>query len=130
MNAVILGAIAMASLVAAMFFLRFWKNTRDRFFLFFAISFFVEALNRVALGLTTVSNEQEPFFYLVRLCAFVLIIVAIVDKNRAGTLRPHSGPETAAGPDRPHSASATAPPLPANNEVDSDKNRKAHEEWR
>ncbi|MGH8563186.1 MAG: DUF5985 family protein [Gammaproteobacteria bacterium] len=86
MNAVILGAIAMASLVAAMFFLRFWKNTRDRFFLFFAISFFVEALNRVVLGLTTVSNEQEPFFYLVRLCAFVLIIVAIVDKNRAGTL--------------------------------------------
>jgi hypothetical protein len=90
MNAVILGAIAMASLVAAMFFLRFWKNTRDRFFLFFAISFFVEALNRVALGLTAVSNEQEPFFYLVRLCAFVLIIVAIVDKNRAGDLPPKS----------------------------------------
>jgi len=86
MNAVILGAIAMASLVAAMFFLRFWKDTHDRFFLFFAISFFIEALNRTALGLTTVSNEQEPFFYLVRLCAFGLIIVAIVDKNRAGKL--------------------------------------------
>lgn len=84
MNAVILGAIAMASLVAAMFFLRFWQNTRDRFFLFFAVSFFVEALNRVALGLTAVSEEDQPFFYLIRLCAFVLIIVAIMDKNRAG----------------------------------------------
>jgi len=85
-NAVMLGAIAMASLVAAMFFLRFWKNTRDRFFLFFAITFFVEALDRVALGLTTVSREQEPFFYLVRLFAFGLIIAAIVDKNRAEKL--------------------------------------------
>ena len=85
-NAVMLGAIAMASLVAAMFFLRFWRNTRDRFFLFFAISFFIVALNRTALGLTTVSTEQEPFFYLVRLGAFGLIIAAIVDKNRAEKL--------------------------------------------
>ena len=73
----------MASLVAAMFFLRFWKNTRDRFFLFFSISFFVEAVNRAALGLTTVAKEQEPFFYLVRLCTFGLIIIAIIDKNRS-----------------------------------------------
>jgi Family of unknown function (DUF5985) len=86
-NAVILGAIAMATLVASLFFLRFWKNTRDRFFLFFAIAFFVEALNRVVLGLTTVAQEHEPFFYLVRLLAFGLIIVAIIDKNRAKNLR-------------------------------------------
>lgn len=94
MNAVILGAIAMASLVAAMFFLRFWKNTHDRFFLLFAISFFVEALNRAALGLAAVPNEQEPFFYLVRLCAFVLIIVAIVDKNRVEKLPGKSTQQT------------------------------------
>jgi ABC-type antimicrobial peptide transport system permease subunit len=85
-NAVMLGAIAMASLVAALFFLRFWKDTRDRFFLFFAVAFFAEAVNRVALGLTAVTREQEPFFYLVRLFAFGLIIVAIVDKNRAEKL--------------------------------------------
>jgi uncharacterized membrane protein HdeD (DUF308 family) len=85
-NAVMLGAIAMASLVAALFFLRFWKNTRDRFFLFFAIAFLAEAVNRAALGLTAISQEQEPFFYLVRLGAFGLILVAIVDKNRAEKL--------------------------------------------
>jgi len=95
MNAVLLGAIAMASLVAAMFFLRFWKNTRDRFFLFFAVSFFIEALNRAALGLTTASEEQEPFFYLVRLVAFGLIIAAIVDKNRAEKLPRKSTRQTA-----------------------------------
>jgi hypothetical protein len=79
----------MASLVASLFFLRFWKNTSDRFFLLFAIAFFVETLNRVVLGLTAVSQEHEPFFYLARLFAFGLIIVAIVDKNRAQNL--HSG---------------------------------------
>lgn len=84
-NAVMLGAIAMASFVASLFFLRFWQNTRDRFFLFFAVSFFIEAVNRAALGLTAVSSEQEPFFYLVRLCAFGLILAAIIDKNRAET---------------------------------------------
>jgi Family of unknown function (DUF5985) len=82
MNSVILGAIAMASMVAALFFLRFWRDTRDRFFLLFAIAFGVEGLNRALLGLTAVSQEQEPFFYLVRLFTFGLILVAIVDKNR------------------------------------------------
>jgi hypothetical protein len=78
----ILGAVAMASLVAALFFLRFWRDTRDRFFLFFAIAFFVDALDRVALGLTAGSAEHEPFFYGVRLLTYGLIIAAIVDKNR------------------------------------------------
>lgn len=82
MNSVILGAIAMASMVAALFFLRFWRDTRDRFFLLFAIAFGVEGLNRALLGLTAASQEQEPFFYLVRLFTFGLILVAIVDKNR------------------------------------------------
>jgi hypothetical protein len=52
------------------------------FFLFFAIAFFVDALDRVALGLTAGSAEHEPFFYGVRLLTYGLIIAAIVDKNR------------------------------------------------
>jgi hypothetical protein len=48
----------------------------------FAIAFGIEGLNRALLGLTAVSQEQEPFFYLVRLFTFGLILVAIVDKNR------------------------------------------------
>jgi hypothetical protein len=79
----ILGAIAMASLVATLFFLRFWRKTHDGFFLLFAMAFFIEALSRAALGLTATSQEYEPVFYIMRLLAFGLIIVAIVQKNRA-----------------------------------------------
>ena len=81
MNLILLGAIGMASLVAGLFFLRFWKDTRDRFFLFFSVSFFVEGLNRFALAMTTDPNEGRPFFYFVRFLSFLLIIVAIADKN-------------------------------------------------
>jgi len=82
MPTLILGAVAMASLVAALFFLRFWRDTRDRFFLFFAVAFCVDALGRAALGLTAGSPEHEPFFYGIRLATYGLIIAAIVDKNR------------------------------------------------
>lgn len=82
MNQLLLGAIAMSSITIGLFFLRFWKKTRDRFFLFFAVAFGLEGLNRAMLGLFQSSSENEPIFYLVRLLSFVLILIAIVDKNR------------------------------------------------
>ena len=82
MNQLLLGAIAMANLIIGLFFLRFWKKTRDRFFLFFAVAFILEGVNRVLLGLNQASSENEPVLYLVRLLSFVLILIAIVDKNR------------------------------------------------
>ena len=90
MNQLLLGAIAMGSLTIGLFFLRFWKKTRDRFFLFFAVAFILEGINRVLLGLSQGSNElemlkgelNEPILYLVRLLSYVLILIAIVDKNR------------------------------------------------
>ena len=82
MNQLLLGAIAMANLIIGLFFLRFWKKTRDRFFLFFAVAFSLEGFNRALLGLSYSSNENEPVFYLVRLLSFILILIAIVDKNR------------------------------------------------
>jgi uncharacterized membrane protein HdeD (DUF308 family) len=81
-NSVLLGAVAMASLVAALFFLKFWRQTRDALFLLFAIAFGVDAAMRLVLGLSHVTAEQEPFFYMARLATFGLIIVAIVQKNR------------------------------------------------
>jgi len=77
----LLGAIAMASLVAGLFFLRFWRDTGDRLFLYFAISFLVEGLNRAALGMSGAPNEGRPFFYFVRFLSFLLILIAIVQKN-------------------------------------------------
>lgn len=83
MKLFLLGANAIASLVVALFFLRFWRDTGDRFFLFFAAAFGIEGVNRVTQGLSTVSEETEPFFYVVRLFSFLLILMAIVDKNRS-----------------------------------------------
>ena len=82
MDLLLLGAIAMASITVGLFFLRFWKNTGDRFFLFFSMSFLLEGLNRAALGLSRNPNEGEPFFYFVRFLSYVLILIAIVNKNR------------------------------------------------
>jgi hypothetical protein len=84
----LLGAVAMASLVAAAFFWRFWRQTHDRFFLLFAAAFLLEAINRTTLAaIGSVTEEQEPLFYLVRLFSFVLILVAIIDKNLRGGKR-------------------------------------------
>ena len=81
MNLALIGAIAMACWTAGLFFLRFWKDTKDRFFLFFAISFFAEGLNRFGLAMTANPNEDRPFFYFVRFLSFLVILIAIADKN-------------------------------------------------
>jgi hypothetical protein len=85
-SAIILGAIAMGSFVSGAFFLRFWREGRDRFFLLFALSFFVEAASRVAIALSAAPNEASPWLYCVRLLAYLLIIGAAIDKNRTTAL--------------------------------------------
>ena len=82
MEQMLMGAIAAGSVVAGLFFFRFWYQTRDRFFLYFAGSFWLEAVNRIALGLVEHANEQEPLFYVFRLLAYGLILAAIWQKNR------------------------------------------------
>ena len=84
MNAIPLmlqGAVAMASLTVALFFIRFWKQTKDPFFLLFGIAFAIDALTRAIVGASEISNENEPFFYFARLVSFFIIILAIVQKN-------------------------------------------------
>ena len=83
----ILGALVMASAVIGLFFLRFWRDTRDRLFLMFSLAFWVLAANWLGLGLVVQEEEARTLFYVVRLVAFVLILVAIVDKNRAAARR-------------------------------------------
>lgn len=84
MAEMLMGAIATGSAVAALFFFRFWRQSRDRFFLYFALSFAIEAVNRVALGVVGPASETEPLFYGVRVVAYGLIVVAIWQKNRPG----------------------------------------------
>jgi hypothetical protein len=81
-NEVLTGAIAVASLLAGLIFLRFWRQSRDRFFLYFALSFALEGLNRIALGMLTTLKEDNPLLYSVRVVAYGLIVLAIWQKNR------------------------------------------------
>jgi hypothetical protein len=82
MNEMLLGAIAAFSLIIGLFFLRFWKTTGDRFFLFFALSFLIEGVDRVALYFLFEFREASPIYYLIRLVAYGFIVVAIVEKNK------------------------------------------------
>jgi hypothetical protein len=79
------GAIVMGYAVAGLFFLRFWHRTGDRLFLVFAFAFWLLALQRLALALTDALEESRTGLYLVRLFAFLLILGAIIDKNRKGS---------------------------------------------
>ena len=75
------GATTLACLAIGLFFFRYWRETRDRLLGIFALAFWVFALNRVLL--LVLDDEAEVWVYGSRAAAFVLIILAIVDKNRA-----------------------------------------------
>ncbi|MGH7898585.1 MAG: DUF5985 family protein [Candidatus Binatia bacterium] len=81
------GALAMGCWVAGLVFLRFWKEARDRLFVIFACAFWVLGLNWVVLALFHPGEETRHYVYMIRLVAFLLIIGAIVDKNRSGGSR-------------------------------------------
>lgn len=87
LNYMLLGGIATATVIAGFLFMRFWRSTGDRFFLLFGLSFLIEGVNRILLGITGGLNEGSPGYYLVRLLAYALILVAILDKNLPRTKR-------------------------------------------
>lgn len=78
----LLGVIFSASITASLFFLKFWRKTRDSLFLAFAAAFAVEGLNRLAFLFIERPSEGTPAIYVVRLLAFLLILAAIARKNR------------------------------------------------
>lgn len=79
----LVGVIASSSLLAGLFFLRFWQDTRDLLFLAFAAAFFIEGINRCVLLLLSHPSEGAVWVYLVRCFAFLIIIAGIVNKNRS-----------------------------------------------
>ena len=76
------GAVAAGFVVAALFFLRFWRRTHDSLFLAFALAFLLLGLAQALLSVANVPVEERSWIYLFRLAAFALILVAIVRKNR------------------------------------------------
>lgn len=76
------GLIVAGFLISGLFFLRFWKRTRDSLFVAFALAFWLLALNQTLLVMADIPYEERSWIYLLRLAAFTLIIVAIIRKNR------------------------------------------------
>lgn len=79
----IAGAIAMGFLFAGLFFLRFWKRTRDSLFVSFAIAFWLLGIAQSILAIGGIPVEERSWVYLIRLTAFAVIIVSIMRKNRS-----------------------------------------------
>jgi len=82
MKEFVLGLLTMATLMAALCFLRYWRTSGDRLFAFFALAFATMSISWASLAATRTTFEGIHYVYLIRLLAFVLIIIGIVDKNR------------------------------------------------
>jgi hypothetical protein len=77
----LLGFIVACSLTAAVFFLRFWKSTRDPLFLAFTLFFAIQAVNfGVLLGVEHPNEGNFPQT-IIRFVAVLGLLAAIVWKN-------------------------------------------------
>ena len=81
-NQMLIGAIAMASATVSLFFIRFWRRTKDSFFLCFAVSFLLNGLTRLIMGASSL-QESSSLIYVLRMFAYILIIYAIYMKNKS-----------------------------------------------
>ena len=75
------GAVTLAYILASTYFVHFWRRTADRLFLAFALAFALLALNQLAVFVMGVDDERYNYAYVLRVLGFVLILLAIVDKN-------------------------------------------------
>ena len=76
------GAVTFGFIIAALFFLRFWRSTGEQLFLAFAAAFFLLGIGQALLAVGAVPVEERSWLYLFRLAAFGMILVAIIRKNR------------------------------------------------
>lgn len=81
------GFVSLGYVALGLFFLKFWRRTKDTFFAMFAFAFWLLAANEAAFPSTDAARE-DGWIYLLRLAAFVLIIIATVRKNMRASRRP------------------------------------------
>ncbi len=81
MKVFLMGAVTGGFAVAGLYFFRFWTETRDRLFLIFALAFWLLGLARLGVALSGAASEPQTWFFAVRLSAYLLILLAIADKN-------------------------------------------------
>ena len=77
-----LGFTAALSLIIGLFFLRFYRDTRDVLFAYFGAAFILEAADRVLIAASPHPNDSAPSLYLIRAFAYSLILIGVIHKNR------------------------------------------------
>lgn len=77
------GLLACAAAISALLFFKSYATTRDRLFAQFGAAFVLLAVERLLIPLSVFGAEHQWWIYGVRLIAFAIIILAIVDKNLA-----------------------------------------------
>lgn len=75
------GAIVFGYALISLFFLKFWRRTKDGFFGYFAFAFLMLGIGRIVEAIMRTSETTTPHVYLFRLVAFLIIIFAIMHKN-------------------------------------------------
>jgi hypothetical protein len=75
------GALVLACAVIGLHFLRFWKGSRDAFFLWFAVAFWIQGAQWLHAGLQANPSDYSPLYYVARVVAYGLIVIAIATKN-------------------------------------------------
>lgn len=84
------GATMAAYFASGLFFLKLWRTSQDKFFKFFAIACWFLSLERIVVLFVQTPLSPEPkdqtelssWIYLLRLCAYMMILFAVVEKNR------------------------------------------------
>jgi hypothetical protein len=79
------GMVTMGFIIAGLFFLRFWRRTKDGLFGVFALAFWLLALNQVFLAFAGSEDPKLSWEFLPSLGAFGLLILAILIKNFGGS---------------------------------------------
>jgi hypothetical protein len=79
------GMITFGYAVAGLFFLRFWKRTRDSLFIAFGLAFWLLGIHQALLAFSSAPIEERSKLYLIRLLAYSLIVFSIWLKNRRRT---------------------------------------------
>ncbi len=93
-NSALSGMILVGYWAIGLFFFHFWRKTADRFFLWFASAFWLLAVERIFLLAIGLDEETKALVYLIRLVAFLLILFAIFEKNRATRSNPPGGADS------------------------------------
>lgn len=87
------GATMLAGFAIAAFFARYWRDTGERLFGVFALAFALFACSRIALFAVDDESEARTWVYGLRAATFLMIIVAILDKNLTAPARKQAANE-------------------------------------